>query len=408
MLALPSSRNRLRVADEGIIIVSMANENIDSKDLNKTVVDDLKEYFQAEGEASGIPSDAYMFAYDGDHPWRSTDDALPEGESADDAEAGHRQMAFGRMRNAIADANGFHDAEARMRGIALNARTPGESMMALRALQALQTASVRFREITIMDMPSVMLRGDGIMNALADFATPVQAIVGMMKGECDRLTSESFVRESYEAIDGIVNVDREWIIEHCWLDGVCKAERERRFDECMKGKGVPWGLVNRDMFHLLADYIIGLDNLPIELELIEDIMSAGNAASASPDAKGAASPDAKNTASNGNINGSRSLRPKNGFATPERIAFILAMSGDGYIRRHGFQPFIELMAFHPDIMQLGMDGVITLVTDHFDEYGDVDMPSLSRRGTITYLLIASIMGIVPNSSDKPVAATASM
>ena len=397
----------LRVSNAFIIMGAMTNENISNKDMNKAVVDDLKEYFQAEGEVSGTPVDAYMFAYGGNHPWRTSGDGLPsyaqstpnpdcpspvhlidtyppfDGDAFwNRMEEFHRKAAYDRIGKAITDADGFNDAKTGIRSIAMSAGTPGESMMALRALQALQLTGMSSRETTLVDMPALLLHDDGILNALSDFNTPISTIVDMIADGYKRLTSDAFVRESYEVIDNIMNVNREWIIEHCWLGGGDRAARERRFDEHMKGEGVPWGLIGRDRNHLLAYYIIDMDDFPLELELIEDMLPTGTTA---PDERG--------------IDACGYHHP-NGFETPERIGCIIGVSGGDYIGRHDFQSFIELIALHPEIMRIGMNGVINLTANHFEEYNDVDMRSLSKQGLLTYLLIANAMGLIPNEDEE--------
>ena len=51
-------------------------------------------------------------------------------------------------------------------------------------------------------------------------------------------------------------------------------------------------------------------------------------------------------------------------------------------------------------MRIGMNGVINLTANHFEEYNDVDMRSLSKQGLLTYLLIANAMGLIPNEDEE--------
>lgn len=443
--------------------------------MNKAIIDDLKDYYIAESEVSNANPNDYKFAYDNEHPWltppdnKNTDTTTTNNVSNDastnantntsitDNENQNKKTALLALKQCIQDNNGYDNLMNALRVNALKAITPGECMLSLRTLQALQLINMINREITIVDMPTLLLNDDNITNALADYTIPINTIISMITTEYDKLQSDDFIRDAYEQIDNIINVNRDWIINNNLLtknsttslltnttgngtadvntadtvagtevadteaantdadtgtastvstmnatannastvstnadnttnaDDMGAADDASIFDTFIKGHGIPWGLITPDKNHVLTYYLSGMNNLPLELELIEDMLTPESSKSESKD----------NTGSTDNERSSVYFTP-NRAITPERLECIIGVSGDDYINKHDFTAFIELMALHPSILKIGMNGVLALTANRFDDYNNIDMSELTTRGLDVYNLIASEMQLIPN------------
>lgn len=451
--------------------------------INKAIIDDLKDYYIAESEVSNANPNDYKFAYDNEHPWltppdnknidnttnnvnnnANTDTNNEHTASITDNENQNKKTALLTLRQCIQSNNGYDNLMNALRVNALKAITPGECMLSLRALQALQIINMIDREITIVDMPTLLLNDDKITNALADYTIPINTIISMITTEYDKLQSDDFIRDAYEQIDNIINVNRDWIINNHLLtknsttslltntntdnntadannadtartdantetagtvadtnadshastdtashvgtmnatadnastvstnanttntDDVNTADDASIFDTFIKGHGIPWGLITPDKNHVLTYYLSGMNNLPLKLELIEDMLTLESSKSESK------------TTNNTDTDSERSsvYFTPNRAITPERLECIIGVSGDDYINKHDFTAFIELMALHPSILKIGMNGVLALTANRFDDYNNIDMSELTTRGLDVYNLIASEMQLIPN------------
>lgn len=427
--------------------------------MNKAIIDDLKDYYIAESEVSNVNPNDYKFAYDNEHPWLTPPDNknttttnnvnndastnANNNTSITDNENQNKKTALLALKQCIQSNNGYDNLMNALRVNALKAITPGECMLSLRTLQALQLINMINREITIVDMPTLLLNDDNIINALADYTIPINTIISMITTEYDKLQSDDFIRDAYEQIDNIINVNRDWIINNHLLtknstislltntntdngttanttdantetadtetdshastvsnvnatadnastvstnaDNTTNADDANIFDTFIKGHGIPWGLITPDKNHVLTYYLSGMNNLPLELELIEDMLTPESSKSESKD----------NTGSTDNERSSVYFTP-NRAITPERLECIIGVSGDDYINKHDFTAFIELMALHPSILKIGMNGVLALTANRFDDYNNIDMSELTTRGLDVYNLIASEMQLIPN------------
>lgn len=437
--------------------------------INKAIIDDLKDYYIAESEVSNVNPNDYKFAYDNEHPWLTPPDNkntyttttnnvsndantnVNNNTSITDNENQNKKTALLTLRQCIQSNNGYDNLMSALRVNALKAITPGECMLSLRTLQALQLINMIDREITIVDMPTLLLNDDNITNALADYTIPINTIISMITTEYDKLQSDDFIRDAYEQIDNIINVNRDWIINNHLLtnttalltntntdngttaniannagtiantetaDTVANTETDSHdstvnatannastvstnandvntadyasiFDTFIKGHGIPWGLITPDKNHVLTYYLSGLNNLPLELELIEDMLTLESSKSESK------TTNTDDTGSTDNERSSVYFTP-NRAITPERLECIIGVSGDDYINKHDFTAFIELMALHPSILKIGMNGVLALTANRFDDYNNIDMSELTTRGLDVYNLIASEMQLIPN------------
>ena len=445
--------------------------------INKAIIDDLKDYYIAESEVSNVNPNDYKFAYDNEHPWLTppdnknttatntnnvnndantnntvSNDTSIEHTSITDNENQNKKTALLALKQCIQSNNGYDNLMNALRVNALKAITPGECMLSLRALQALQIINMIDREITIVDMPTLLLNDDNITNALADYTIPINTIINMITTEYDKLQSDDFIRDAYEQIDNIINVNRDWIINNHLLtknsttslltntntdndtsvntantiagtesantdadtDGTdantetdshvstvndnannastvstnadnttTNANDASIFDTFIKGHGIPWGLITPDKNHVLTYYLSGMNNLPLKLELIEDMLTLESSKSESK------------TTNTDDKRSSVYFTP-NRAITPERLECIIGVSGDDYINKHDFTAFIELMALHPSILKIGMNGVLALTANRFDDYNNIDMSELTTRGLDVYNLIASEMQLIPN------------
>lgn len=444
--------------------------------MNKAIIDDLKDYYIAESEVSNANPNDYKFAYDNEHPWltspdnknttttttnnvnndASTDntastDTSTEHTSITDNENQNKKTALLALKQCIQSNNGYDNLMNALRVNALKAITPGECMLSLRALQALQIINMIDREITIVDMPTLLLNDDSITNALADYTIPINTIISMITTEYDKLQSDDFIRDAYEQIDNIINVNRDWIINNHLLtknsttsllttntdNGTETANTARTdagtetdshvnivnatannastvstnasnttnadtaddasiFDTFIKGHGIPWGLITPDKNHVLTYYLSSMNNLPLELELIEDMLTLESSESKTTNNTDNTVLD-DNTGSTDTDNERSSVYfTPNRAITPERLECIIGVSGDDYISKHDFTAFIELMALHPSILKIGMNGVLALTANRFDDYNNIDMSELTTRGLDVYNLIASEMQLIPN------------
>lgn len=446
--------------------------------INKAIIDDLKDYYIAESEVSNVNPNDYKFAYDNEHPWltppdnknttttatsnvnndASTDntastDTSIEHTSITDNENQNKKTALLALRQCIQSNNGYDNLMNALRVNALKAITPGECMLSLRTLQALQIINMIDREITIVDMPTLLLNDDSITNALADYTIPINTIISMITTEYDKLQSDDFIRDAYEQIDNIINVNRDWIINNHLLtknsttslltntdadnntadaniartdantstantdadtetvshastvnttannagnvstnasnttnaDDMGAADDASIFDTFIKGHGIPWGLITPDKNHVLTYYLSGMNNLPLKLELIEDMLTLESSKS-----------ESKTTNTDTDNERSSVYFTPNRAITPERLECIIGVSGDDYINKHDFTAFIELIALHPSILKIGMNGVLALTANRFDDYNNIDMSELTTRGLDVYNLIASEMQLIPN------------
>lgn len=461
--------------------------------MNKAIIDDLKDYYIAESEVSNVNPNDYKFAYDNEHPWLTppdnknttatnnvSNDASTNANnntSITDNENENKKTALLALRQCIQSNNGYDNLMNALRVNALKAITPGECMLSLRTLQALQLINMINREITIVDMPTLLLNDDNITNALADYTIPINTIISMITTEYDKLQSDDFIREAYEQIDNIINVNRDWIINNHLLiknsttsllttntdnctaannagtianndagtdanteaantdadnantiagtddnaetasntgtastvnatannastvstnasnttnaDDMGAADDASIFDTFIKGHGIPWGLITPDKNHVLTYYLSGMNSLPLKLELIEDMLTLESSKSESK------TTNTDDTGSTDNERSSVYFIP-NRAITPERLECIIGVSGDDYINKHDFTAFIELMALHPSILKIGMNGVLALTANRFDDYNNIDMSELTTRGLDVYNLIASEMQLIPN------------
>lgn len=200
--------------------------------MNKAIIDDLKDYYIAESEVSNVNPNDYKFAYDNEHPWltppdnKNTDTTTTNNASNDasinannntsitDNENQNKKTALLALKQCIQSNNGYDNLMNALRVNALRAITPGECMLSLRALQALQLINMIDREITIVDMPTLLLNDDNITNAMTDYTIPINTIISMITTEYDKLQSDDFIRDAYEQIDNIINVNRDWIINN--------------------------------------------------------------------------------------------------------------------------------------------------------------------------------------------------
>lgn len=460
--------------------------------INKAIIDDLKDYYIAESEVSNANPNDYKFAYDNEHPWltppdnkntnttttntvnndASTDntastDTSIEHTSITDNENQNKKTALLALRQCIQSNNGYDNLMNALRVNALKAITPGECMLSLRTLQALQIINMIDREITIVDMPTLLLNDDSITNALADYTVPINTIISMITTEYDKLQSDDFIRDAYEQIDNIINVNRDWIINNHLLtnttalltntntdngtaantantvDGidaaniadtartdanaetaintgtvstvndnadndstvstnannttndVNTADDASIFDTFIKGHGIPWGLITPDKNHVLTYYLSGMNNLPLKLELIEDMLTLESSESKTINTDDNTCSTVSTSSSTDSERSSVYFTP-NRAITPERLECIIGVSGDDYINKHDFTAFIELMALHPSILKIGMNGVLALTANRFDDYNNIDMSELTTRGLDVYNLIASEMQLIPN------------
>lgn len=455
--------------------------------MNKAIIDDLKDYYIAESEVSNANPNDYKFAYDNEHPWLTPPDnknttATTTNNANNDAstnannntsiidnENQNKKTALLALRQCIQYNNGYDNLMNALRVNALKAITPGECMLSLRTLQALQIINMIDREITIVDMPTLLLNDDSITNALADYTIPINTIISMITTEYDKLQSDDFIRDAYEQIDNIINVNRDWIINNHLLtknsttslltntnadnntadannadtartdantetadtvagnyaashastdtashvgtmnatadnastvstnanttntDDVNTADDASIFDTFIKGHGIPWGLITPDKNHVLTYYLSGMNNLPLKLELIEDMLTLESSKSESKttNTDNTGSTDTDNERSSAYFTPNRAI-------TPERLECIIGVSGDDYINKHDFTAFIELMALHPSILKIGMNGVLAITANRFDDYNNIDMSELTTRGLDVYNLIASEMQLIPN------------
>lgn len=456
--------------------------------MNKAIIDDLKDYYIAESEVSNVNPNDYKFAYDNEHPWLTPPDNknttttnnvnndastnANNNTSITDNENQNKKTALLALRQCIQSNNGYDNLMNALRVNALKAITPGECMLSLRTLQALQIINMIDREITIVDMPTLLLNDDSITNALADYTIPINTIISMITTEYDKLQSDDFIRDAYEQIDNIINVNRDWIINNHLLtknsttslltninadnntadvntadtvsgtetvDTVANTETDSHasavndtadnastvstnadntinaaddyysdttndvntaddasiFDTFIKGHGIPWGLITPDKNHVLTYYLSGMNNLPLELELIEDMLTLESSKSESKTTNTDDTVLDDNTGSTDNERSSVYFTP-NRAITPERLECIIGVSGDDYINKHDFTAFIELMALHPSILKIGMNGILALTANRFDDYNNIDMSELTTRGLDVYNLIASEMQLIPN------------
>ena len=306
--------------------------------MNKAIIDDLKDYYIAESEVSNANINDYKFAYDNEHPWLTPPDNknttttnnvnndastnANNNTSITDNENQNKKTALLALKQCIQSNNGYDNLMNALRVNALKAITPGECMLSLRALQALQLINMIDREITIVDMPTLLLNDDNITNAMTDYTIPINTIISMITTEYDKLQSDDFIRDAYEQIDNIINVNRDWIINNHLLtknsttsllttntdngtaanttdvntesagtvadtadnastvsanaDNTTNADTADDasiFDTFIKGHGIPWGLITPDKNHVLTYYLSGMNNLPLKLELIEDMLT---------------------------------------------------------------------------------------------------------------------------------------
>lgn len=137
-----------------------------------------------------------------------------------------------------------------------------------------------------------------------------------------------------------------------------------------------------------------MNNLPLELELIEDMLTLESSKSES---KTTNTDDTGSTVSTSADNERSSVYfTPNRAITPERLECIIGVSGDDYINKHDFTAFIVLMALHPSILKIVMNGVLALTANRFDDYNNIDMSELTTCGLDVYNLIASEMQLIPN------------
>ena len=453
--------------------------------MNKAIIDDLKDYYIAESEVSNVNPNDYKFAYDNEHPWltppdnKNTDTTTTNNASINannntsitDNENQNKKTALLALKQCIQSNNGYDNLMNALRVNALKAITPGECMLSLRALQALQLINMIDREITIVDMPTLLLNDDNITNAMTDYTIPINTIISMITTEYDKLQSDDFIRDAYEQIDNIINVNRDWIINNHLLtkntaalltntntdndttantantiagtdtadtidnndatgtvsdtetdshdstvstvnstadnastmstnaDNTTNADTADYasiFDTFIKGHGIPWGLITPDKNHVLTYYLSGMNNLPLKLELIEDMLTLESSNSESKTTN-----NTDNTVLDDNADSTDNERSSvyftpNRAITPERLECIIGVSGDDYINKHDFTQFIELMALQPSILKIGMNGVLALTANRFDDYNNIDMSELTTRGLDVYNLIASEMQLIPN------------
>lgn len=469
--------------------------------MNKAIIDDLKDYYIAESEVSNVNPNDYKFAYDNEHPWLTPPDNknttttnnvnndastnANNNTSITDNENQNKKTALLALKQCIQSNNGYDNLMNALRVNALKAITPGECMLSLRTLQALQIINMIDREITIVDMPTLLLNDDNITNALADYTIPINTIISMITTEYDKLQSDDFIRDSYEQIDNIINVNRDWIINNHLLTNttallttntdngttaastanttdvntetagtitnntadtiagtesadtiannagtVADTETDSHvsivstvnatadnastvstnasntttnandasiFDTFIKGHGIPWGLITPDKNHVLTYYLSGMNNLPLKLELIEDMLTLESSKSESKNTNNTDNTDSTVSTSSSTDNERSSVYfTPNRAITPERLECIIGVSGDDYINKHDFTAFIELMALHPSILKIGMNGVLALTANRFDDYNNIDMSELTTRGLDVYNLIASEMQLIPN------------
>ena len=432
--------------------------------MNKAIIDDLKDYYIAESEVSNVNPNDYKFAYDNEHPWLTppdnknttatttnnvntnahtnsaadNDTNTEHTTSITDDENQNKKTALLALKQCIQSNNGYDNLMNALRVNALKAITPGECMLSLRALQALQIINMIDREITIVDMPTLLLNDDNIINALADYTIPINTIISMITTEYDKLQSDDFIRDAYEQIDNIINVNKDWIIKNHLLTNNNTAARltstaintgndadartdvntanddsygtnndvgtavntvndARIFDTVIKGHGIPWGLITPDKNHVLTYYLSGMNNLPLELELIEDMLALESSKSESKTTNNTDDTGSTvSTSSSTDSERSSVYFTPNRAITPERLECIIGVSGDDYINKHDFTAFIELMALHPSILKIGMNGVLALTANRFDDYNNIDMSELTTRGLDVYNLIASEMQLIPN------------
>lgn len=459
--------------------------------MNKAIIDDLKDYYIAESEVSNVNPNDYKFAYDNEHPWltppdnknttatatnnvnndASTNNTVNNNTSITDNENQNKKTALLALKQCIQSNNGYDNLMNALRVNALKAITPGECMLSLRTLQALQIINMIDREITIVDMPTLLLNDDSITNALADYTIPINTIISMITTEYDKLQSDDFIRDAYEQIDNIINVNRDWIINNHLLtknstnslltntntdNGTTAADTARTdadtstdagtetaniiannadshastvndnannfsnvstnannttntddvntandasiFDTFIKGHGIPWGLITPDKNHVLTYYLSGMNNLPLKLELIEDMLTLESSKSESKTTNTDANTvlDDNTVSTDTDNERSSAYFTPNRAITPERLECIIGVSGDDYINKHDFTAFIELMALHPSILKIGMNGVLALTANRFDDYNNIDMSELTTRGLDVYNLIASEMQLIPN------------
>jgi hypothetical protein len=468
----------------------MSNTNMNTNNINKAIIDDLKDYYIAESEVSNVNPNDYKFAYDNEHQWltptpadnknpdnttistTTTDNANTNANtsterttsaSITDNEKHNKKTALLALRQCIQSNNGYDNLMNALRVNALNAITPGECMLSLRALQALQIINMIDREITIVDMPTLLLNDDSITNAIADYTIPINTIISMITTEYDKLQSDDFIKNAYEQIDNLINVNKDWIIKNHLLtnnnktvllastastasntdngndtvstdahtdvntnidgtdagtdststldtvndatagtvddDADTTSDDARIFDTVIKGHGIPWGLITPDKNHVLTYYLSGMNNLPLELELIEDMLTMESSESESETTStGNNTVLDDNTASTVSTSSERSSAyfTPNRAITPERLECIIGVSGYDYISKHDFTGFIELMALHPSILRIGMNGVLAITANRFDDYNNIDMSELTTRGLDVYNLIASEMQLIPN------------
>ena len=453
--------------------------------MNKAIIDDLKDYYIAESEVSNVNPNDYKFAYDNEHPWltppdnKNTDTTTTNNASINannntsitDNENQNKKTALLALKQCIQSNNGYDNLMNALRVNALKAITPGECMLSLRALQALQLINMIDREITIVDMPTLLLNDDNITNAMTDYTIPINTIISMITTEYDKLQSDDFIRDAYEQIDNIINVNRDWIINNHLLtkntaalltntntdndttantantiagtdtadtidnndatgtvsdtetdshdstvstvnstadnastmstnaDNTTNADTADYasiFDTFIKGHGIPWGLITPDKNHVLTYYLSGMNNLPLKLELIEDMLTLESSNSESKTTN-----NTDNTVLDDNADSTDNERSSvyftpNRAITPERLECIIGVSGDDYINKHDFTAFIELMALQPSILKIGMNGVLARTANRFDDYNNIDMSELTTRGLDVYNLIASEMQLIPN------------
>ena len=429
--------------------------------MNKAIIDDLKDYYIAESEVSNANINDYKFAYDNEHPWLTPPDNknttttnnvnndastnANNNTSITDNENQNKKTALLALKQCIQSNNGYDNLMNALRVNALKAITPGECMLSLRALQALQLINMIDREITIVDMPTLLLNDDNITNAMTDYTIPINTIISMITTEYDKLQSDDFIRDAYEQIDNIINVNRDWIINNHLLtknsttsllttntdngtaanttdvntesagtvadtadnastvsanaDNTTNADTADDasiFDTFIKGHGIPWGLITPDKNHVLTYYLSDMNNLPLKLELIEDMLTLESSNSESKTTN-----NTDNTVLDDNADSTDNERSsvyftRNRAITPERLECIIGVSGDDYINKHDFTAFIELMALQPSILKIGMNGVLALTANRFDDYNNIDMSELTTRGLDVYNLIASEMQLIPN------------
>lgn len=369
--------------DKSCILVIIVSMDTDNKNLTKDeIIDDLREFAEAEAEAYGgnasrytITNDPYLENEDpyepgpGDPAWPSPvsiKDDLPSKNRNRSKQAWMSNLSIKRFLSG-ARASGYGDMIEQCKQFAMENHHPADSMLALRIMQALRIWGLGGNEAVLVDMRT-LIDCDEVMDTAADYSKTAEDVINALTARYNDMVSDEYVSRCADEIKATINVDTEYMKKNLIVyDGIDEKEADEWIEKYIAGKGIPWHIIEPRGFNLLTFYLVGLDDLHLALEYIEDMHTPSREELKDP------------------------MHALNAFITSERVECIVGAGSDAYIDKNGMVSYFNMLGEYPVSLK-GLNAIIGVVISRFTELPDEDSENLDERGKVVLKTVLKSLG----------------